>query len=1153
VTVYFKPAADWNGDTSFHFNAVDSSGASNNTSTDATANIKVTAVNDAPVATADAVTGQEDADKISVVLKATDIDTGDTIKSFTIKDLPANGTLYSDAGMTKVIKAGDSITATNGSATVYFKPAADWNGDTSFHFNAVDSSGATNNTSTDATANIKVTAVNDAPTITDALASGIEDKPLVFQWSDFGIKDIDTAQSALGVTITGMPSGGSLQYKAANGSWVTMTQSDVGKVFSYADIQGGKLQFVPADNRSGGSDYSTAGVGDQKSIYSQLTFTANDGAASTAGTLNINIKADVDQPHLTLGTGTVQSTGLIKETWVGTLTDMGTNGNGASVSTINTGFNSSTTPTPTTHTIATSAQETTVAVGTGTKLSGLIYLEAGHTYTFSGTADDSLLITIGGKTAANATWGSNSGAITSTEFKPTASGYYTLDIYHYNQAGPGNYNISLVDKVGSTTTTTALNSTNELLYTSIDDLKASGLSVSGLNSVTGGTAGEGYYVGYALNHGVENSPIKLSSVNVAYSDDDGSETHVTTVTGAPAGSVLVDAAGHSVTVNSTNTPTDVSSLDLTTLVIQTPHYYSGNFTLNVTVTSTEKSLVGVTGATSSLSETKSINVIVDAGAYTSGNGKAGTDALLNGSSGNDIIVGDVKGTTIVPGKNYNIAILMDSSGSMTDTAISNAKGQLKQLFSDLQKSLGAGSGTVKIYLADFDDVVHKAVSVDLSDINALTKLQAVIDSLAKGGATNYEDALGQAAQWFTSTTATSNTNAQNLTFFITDGEPTYHLSAGTVSGVNLRYASSSTLSLADAIKEYESHVGTAVTRGSGGSERALITENGEVLTWSRDGGTWTSTTLGVLHNLDSSGHFIYEVATGGGNYTDSATNLESLAAYNTLKGLSAVEAIAVVNGITTTLSNYDSDSTPHTSLAASDLADKIKSSTTAVAPGDDNISGGDGNDILFGDVINFNSYEGVAAIKAFAQSKGVTIADDKALHSYITDHVSDLITLSNNSSTAGSSGGKDTLLGGNGDDILFGQGGDDTLVGGKGNDILVGGAGADTFVWKLGDTNSGGIDVIKDFNQDQGDKIDLKDLLQNESDATIDNFLKLTTASDGSAQLVVSSTGKLNDAGGVSNADVTIKLEGVHFATGTTINSLVTGADPTIKIDHSNH
>lgn len=91
--------------------------------------------------------------------------------------------------------------------------------------------------------------------------------------------------------------------------------------------------------------------------------------------------------------------------------------------------------------------------------------------------------------------------------------------------------------------------------------------------------------------------------------------------------------------------------------------------------------------------------------------------------------------------------------------------------------------------------------------------------------------------------------------------------------------------------------------------------------------------------------------------------------------------------------------------------------------------------------------------------------------------------------------------------------------------------------------------MIKDFKASEGDRIDLKDLLKGETDSTIDNYLKITTV-EGVSTLQISSEGKLNAAGGLANADVTIKLEGNDWS-HTSINSLITGADPTIKIDHT--
>jgi hypothetical protein len=148
--------------------------------------------------------------------------------------------------------------------------------------------------------------------------------------------------------------------------------------------------------------------------------------------------------------------------------------------------------------------------------------------------------------------------------------------------------------------------------------------------------------------------------------------------------------------------------------------------------------------------------------------------------------------------------------------------------------------------------------------------------------------------------------------------------------------------------------------------------------------------------------------------------------------------------------------------------------------------------------------------------------------------------------------GNDTLLGDAGNDVIFGGAGNDFLVGGSGNDTLWGGNGADTFAWQLNNT---GQDVIKDFKPSEGDCIDLRDLLQGENEGNILNFLRVDTST---STLLVSRNGVLNTSG--DNADVTIRLENDHNPVNVNpgnlsqvdlVNSLIAGADPIIKVDHT--
>nr|WP_279009973.1 retention module-containing protein [Aeromonas jandaei] len=129
------------------------------------------------------------------------------------------------------------------------------------------------------------------------------------------------------------------------------------------------------------------------------------------------------------------------------------------------------------------------------------------------------------------------------------------------------------------------------------------------------------------------------------------------------------------------------------------------------------------------------------------------------------------------------------------------------------------------------------------------------------------------------------------------------------------------------------------------------------------------------------------------------------------------------------------------------------------------------------------------------------------------------------------------LLGSEHDDILFGSSGDDRLVGGlgndvlhggKGNDILTGGAGSDLFVWQKGDEGSQGqpaVDTITDFHPEQGDRIDLADLLQGGPGASVESLLSnlsasVTTGSNGLSDVNLSVT---SASGGQVTQQITLK------------------------------
>nr|WP_316247302.1 immunoglobulin-like domain-containing protein [Pseudomonas synxantha] len=992
-----------------------------------------------------------------------------------------------------------------------------------------------------ATTTVNVVAVNDAPVATGGAVTGTEDTALALTWANFGVTDVDSPQASLGVKITELPVAGKLQFLAADGStWTNVTN---GQTFTKAQIDGGQLRFMPNANESGADGYGGTGVGNKQADYAQFKFQPTDGKdLGTSATVKVDITPVADAPTLSVADNNVASTGLVKQGW-NSIAGLGNNGNGAAPDVLKKAIDNAGTPNNTS--VVTNVESVdNVTAGSGSKISGLIYMEAGKSYTFSGIADDSVVVNVGGKDVASGLWGTNSGKF-SGSFTPTTTGYYSLEIYQANQAGPGSFDVNVSINGGAVQN---LSTSTVPLYTGLTDLTNAGVTVSDLH----GSNGDGYYVGYKLNEGQENGTVKLSKVTTALTDTDGSETLSVKVSGIPAGSVLTDASGHTFTASKTVGEVNVTGWDLNTLSIKPPTYYSGQFNLTVTSTSTES--IGGSATT-----TAQLPVTVHPATYNPVTGTSGSDTI-NGSDGNDIVVADVAGLNVVQGKNYNIAFMIDTSGSMGASSIAAAKASLTTTFNSLKSSIGSStSGTVNIFLADFSDQVNRTVTVNLKDPGALDSLQKVLDSMVSTGGTNYEDVFKAASNFFKSAQATGNTDAINTTYFITDGQPTFYQAAEQTNPYlygNVR--------LDDVVTMNNYTIGTATRINIDSSHLIDIDSGGKVTLWTNNWWGWTQSNPGTIH---AQGDGTYEISVQGGlGYdTDYSTTLNSNSAFALLKGLSTggVEAIGLNSGVSLNqLAPYDSDGKPQANIDPKDLANAILGHTEATLPGADTVIGGDGNDILFGDLVSFSGIngEGYNALQAFvAQKTGVTVSSVTAsnVHQYVTEHYVDF-------DVSGAKDANDTLLGGAGDDILFGQGGNDlldggkgndillggtgndTLIGGQGNDILIGGSGADTFVWKAGDI---GNDVIKDFKASEGDRIDLRDLLKGETDSTIDNYLKITTV-DGVSTLQVSSEGKLNAAGGLANADVTIKLEGNDWS-HVSINSLITGADPTIKIDHS--
>lgn len=497
-------------------------------------------------------------------------------------------------------------------------------------------------------------------------------------------------------------------------------------------------------------------------------------------------------------------------------------------------------------------------------------------------------------------------------------------------------------------------------------------------------------------------------------------------------------------------------------------------------------------------------------------GSSGDDTISSTVDHNSLIVGDRPTDPVTePGQNYNIAFIVDSSGSMGTDRVNQAKQAIRDVIQALRDSAAHDEtnepGTVNIYISDFDESVRRTVEFNLNDPNLNQKLNNFLNSMSSGGQTNYEAAFKDAANWFYSDTVTDN-EGENVTYFITDGQPTRYQAEErlVVNGMNAN--------------SYD--IGTTTTTGG----------------FFGIGGTrWTVLADG------KGGH---EWSTLGSSSAGNIRQTQSLEAFALLKEVSpSVEAIGIGSGINQNdLRPYDTDGVVQTGIEADQLAEAILGTLEPVQLGVDVVTGGDGNDILFGDSLVLPGQEAgitsAAELRAYVATqtaKSVDAVTDEDVHEYIRTNHADF-----NQSTDLDS--NDTLKGGAGDDILFGGGGNDTLIGGEGDDILyggagndtlTGGAGDDTFVWTredVGTATDPAEDIVTDFglggSDPYGDDVlDLSDLLTgaaNTDSDTLAAFLHLSEE-DGNTVININTSGSVGGDGDVISHQK-IVLEGVTNA-----------------------
>ncbi|WP_268944885.1 cadherin-like domain-containing protein [Pseudomonas sp. KNUC1026] len=635
-----------------------------------------------------------------------------------------------------------------------------------------------------------------------------------------------------------------------------------------------------------------------------------------------------------------------------------------------------------------------------------------------------------------------------------------------------------------------------------------------------GVAGTGHNVSYAANH----DGVSVSDKATITLDDAGIKGATIAINNAQVGdhlnvgslpsgvNAVLSADGSQVVLSGTATAAQYQDA-IKAITFSNTADVASDSTRTISVT-----VQDVFGAASNVANT-TVSVSKSVYTYTDGSPNADT---LNGTSNNDIIVGDKAQSTVTPAKDANVAFIVDVSGSMRGKYTQEQDAlvaAIKQLRNDM-----TSSQNIKVGIITFSDHALDSTIVltkNMTDSQISTAVANATNNSTKGGATNYEEAFKDTANWFINN---GTSGAVNQTFFITDGQPNrYLINEGTASGGNA----------------------TRVADGHGGYQMAN------------------------------------EVSAASGLASNTKEGWDLLVAQSPTVNAVGLSTDQNQGTDLSSLNNYDTSGHAALNVTLDNLSSVIASKTVTAQPANDVINGGEGNDILFGDTIFFNGINpadglGTSVIKAYVAEKVGHTASDSEIYTYIKGHLGEF--------NLGSSGGDDTLNGGNGNDILFGQAGNDTLnggngddilIGGKGNDILTGGDGADTFMWLRGDLNvdttdskgavQKGADVITDFSNAQGDTIDLTDLLKDHADdltANLGKYLQIAKDSSGATELLISTTGKLTTAATTSandvqkattanesQADVTIKVHG--DGAGWTNNSLAQLIhDSTIKVDH---
>ncbi|MFA7579608.1 choice-of-anchor K domain-containing protein, partial [Castellaniella sp.] len=283
-----------------------------------------------------------------------------------------------------------------------------------------------------------------------------------------------------------------------------------------------------------------------------------------------------------------------------------------------------------------------VAVDTAVHAHGVIYLQAGETYTVKAQGDDSLRVVLGdresGGQQVDLRWGTDKSTFKDFDFTATESGLYTFDMYMHNQKGAGMYNVSVVNKA-SPGTPIEFFPDFETAQTQLQDQNA-GFTLGSLI----GTEDHGHYRIYGYNEGEQGQEIALTQILPEHWSTDSAAV---SLQGLPEGAVLQDGQGHVFVASPGHGSVDLSGWDTESLVLLSN--VPGSHALTVTVSDS-----GLEG----MERTHEFQVRIDPSALADGVttiSDGSTDTLL-GAEGTDVLIGGDGDDVLIGGQGSDFLV-----------------------------------------------------------------------------------------------------------------------------------------------------------------------------------------------------------------------------------------------------------------------------------------------------------------------------------------------------------------------------------------------------------------------------------------------------------------------------------------------------------------